>query len=373
MDKKIKVAQVITRMDWGGSPDIVRNICSYLDPAVYDVTLVAGLSLNQSRRTKEFLAGMSGKVVSIPSLRREINPFMDLAAFLGLYRLFKKEKFDIVHTHTSKAGALGRMAAYFAGVRVIVHTPHGHLFYGYYGRLRSYIIMGIERLLTAISSRVIALTELEKGDMVFFKVASPKKVAVIYQGIEFNECAPQVKRDEPLVGMIGRLEPVKGPLYFVEAAREVARSFPSARFMITGEGSMRRSIEKRISELGLKDRISLTGWREDMPAVFASLDVLVLPSLNEAVGIVLLEAQGCGIPVVATSVGGIPEVVKDGETGILVPPADPHRIAQAICDLLADPHKRKVMSDLGKHWVRDRFGAKEMARKISDLYKGLLG
>lgn len=382
--KKIKVAEVVTRLDWGGSPDIVRITCKCLDPEVFDVRLVTGPTKYPSARTKCFLSEMDGRVIEIPSLERNIDPLKDLEAFFSLYAIFRREKFDIVHTHTAKAGALGRMAAALAGVKVIIHTPHGHNFYGYFGPIFSKIILLIEKFLALFTDKIIALTALEQRDYTILGVTKPEKVSLIYQGLELEDVAASAVHrrearadiglapDEKAVGMVSRLEPIKGPGYFVDAALYIREKFPGTKFIIVGEGSMRKALEKKISELGLKDSFIMTGWRDDARRLISAMDVLVLPSLNEAVGIVLIEAQAAGVPVVATNVGGIPEIIKNGETGILVHPADPRDLARAVNSLLGDGSRMAAMSVAAKEWVSGRFEAGAMAEAVSGLYSGLL-
>jgi glycosyltransferase involved in cell wall biosynthesis len=382
--KKIKVAEVVTRLDWGGSPDIVRITCKYLDPDVYDIKLVMGPTKYPSKRTNRFLAEMSGRVIEIPSLARNINPVKDLPAFFALYNLFRKEKFDIVHTHTAKAGALGRMAAALAGVPIIIHTPHGHNLYGYFNVALSRMILWIERFLTIFTDRIIALTALEKRDYTILGVAAAEKVSLIYQGLELDSEASSAddRKDarrelglgsaEKVVGMVSRLEPIKGPAYFIDAAKYVSEKFPAVKFVMVGEGSLRKALEKKITALGLKDKFILTGWRDDVRRMISAFDLMALPSLNEAVGIVLIEAQAEGVPVVATNVGGIPEIIKDQETGILVDPASPEELARAINSLLGDDNKRAAMALAGREWVKGRFEARAMADEVSALYTELL-
>ena len=378
---KIKVAQVITRMDWGGSPDIVRIICSNLDPAVYDITLILGQTRYPNAKTKMFLNKIGAKTIIIPQLKRDINFLSDTIAFLKLYSLFRRYRFDIVHTHTAKAGALGRLAAFLARVPVIVHTLHGHNFYGYFGKSFSKIIVFVERFLSRVTDKIIVLTGLEKEDLVKFKAGRAEKMRIIYQGLElenlFSDNLDKAKirsglgiaQGESVVGMVSRLEAVKGPQYFIEAALLLAKRIAGIKFILVGEGKLRRKLEERVREAGLADNFIFTGWRDDALDVASVFDVLVLPSLNEAVGIVLIEAQYIGIPVVATNVGGIPEIVRHNETGVLVEPADPAALAQAVECLLTDKEKRRKLAGAAHAWVRGRFMAEDMVAEISKLYQ----
>jgi glycosyltransferase involved in cell wall biosynthesis len=381
---KIKIAQVITRLDRGGAPDIYRILCNHLDPAVYDITLIMGHCECPSLKTDELLKKFKGKTIVVPSLRREINPANDIAAFARLYAIFQNHKFDIVHAHTAKAGALGRLAAGLAGGAVIVHTPHGHNFYGYFGPRASAIIVKIEKFLTLFTDRIIALTELERSDYVKFGIDDGRKITVIYQGLEleketldreniFNlKSVFNIQPEDLVIGMVGRLEPVKGSMFFIEAAPLIAKRFPATKFLVAGEGSLRNEMEERARKLGISDRVIFAGWREDVPDMISIMDVVVQPSLNEAVGIALVEAQAQGVAVVATNVGGIPEAVVDGRTGILVPPSDAEALAEAVMELLSDGTKRAGMGAAGRAWVQDKFRAETMAEKTSALYMELL-
>lgn len=381
INRKIKVAHVITRMDWGGSPDIVRIICSYLNPEIYDIRLITGQTRYPSIKTAEFLKRLGTNITTIDQLKRALNPINDLWAFLRLYLLFYQEKFDIVHTHTAKAGVLGRIAARLAGTSAIVHTPHGHNFYGYFSPFISKIVVILERFIAYFTDRIIALTELEKKDFVIFKVIQPEKITVINSGLELDNYRKiivdvqnkrgelQIEQNEVIVGMIGRLEPVKGLQYLIAAAKLVIEKFSNVKFLIVGEGSLRNKLESQCKKLDIFDKFIFTGWREDIPQILSILDILVLPSLNEAVGRILIEAGACGKPVVATDVGGIPEVVKDNQTGILVPPKDAHGLAHAIISLLEDERKRQSMGEAAKNWVDDKFSVERMVNKVSHLYQ----
>ncbi len=378
--KKIKIAQIITRLDWGGPPDIIRSICTSLDPDTFDVTLITGRTDHPSENTIRFFREFKDRIITIPQLQRDIHPLHDIIAFIRLCLLLRRKKYDIVHTHTAKAGALGRLAAYLAGARVI-HTSHGHNFYGYFGPAKSRLVVMVERLLTHFTDRITALTELEKGDLKSYGVAHSAKVVVVNSGIELegyrqadaniNEKRNELnlKNDSMLVGMIGRLETVKGPEYFIEAVPQVMEKFPEAEFLIVGEGSLKHSLESRCRELNISDRVTFTGWREDIPELLKILDVVVLPSLNEAVGRILIEAGASGKPVVAAKVGGIPEVVRDGETGLLFPPMDIDALAKALSSLLENEKKKQEMGEAAKMWVDDKFSANRMVSKFGSLYK----
>lgn len=380
--RKIKVAQVITRMDWGGSPDVLRVICQKLDPEKYDLSIFIGRTIAPTLKTQAFLAEFKERITFIPELKREISFLDDLSAFWKLLSIFKKEDFDLVHTHTAKAGALGRLAARLAGVKAVIHTPHGHNFYGYFNWFFSRWIIIIEKILTGFSDKIIVLTQLEKIDYRKFGVANEDKTILVYMGLELDKFIPgnidkiknslKIGSQAKVIGFVGRLEEIKGADFFVQAAGLCLKTNPRAKFTLAGEGSLRRKLEEKVNSAGFKEQIIFLGWREDVADIMGILDILVLPSLNEAVGIVLIEAQSLGVPVIASNVGGIPEMINPGESGILIPPADPEALASAINHLLADPQRLQNMSLAAKTWVKDRFKAEQMVAKIIDIYQQVL-
>ena len=380
MQKRLKVAQVITRMDWAGSPDIVRIMCLNLR-SMYDVRLITGPGTHLSLKTKKFLEEFKDNVIIVPSLRRDINPVLDFIALIHLYRIFRKERFDLVHTNTAKAGILGRIAAFLAGTPRIIHMPHGHNFYGYFGPALSRLIIWLERFAAGFTDRLVVLTELEKNDYMSFGIKKSEDIEVVPSGLELEGFRALYGRDrnekrrelgispqEKIVGMVSRLETVKGPEYFIEAANSVAKKISGVRFFVVGEGSLSSGLKERSQQLGLKDKVVFLGWRDDALDIIFALDLLVQPSLNEAVGRVLLEAQGLGVPVIGTSVGGIPEIIKDGSTGFIVRPKDAEGLSRSICDLLENEEKRNMFSKEARMWVEERFSSDRMMEKIYFMY-----
>ena len=383
--KKIKVAQVITRMDWGGSPDIVRLLCQGLDKDRYEVTFICGQSVYPTEKTREFLKGMKERAITIRDLKRDINLFFDFLAFFKLYAIFRKEKFDIVHTHTAKAGCLGRIAARLAGIKVILHTSHGHNFYGYFGPVLSKLIVFIERFLSSFTDKIITLTSLEQKDLLRFKVAAQEKIEIAHTAVEMirdnmldHEKKALLKSElginegHIVVGMVGRLEKIKGVKYFIEAALQIAQKFSNVQFVLVGEGSLKEELKMRVKQAESEDRFIFCGWRDDTIDIMRLMDMMVLASLNEAVGLVLIEAQGLGIPVIASAVGGIPEVVEDSKSGILVPPKDIKALYEAMVVLIEDDSRRKEMGKAASDFVQNKYDAQDLADRISVIYESLL-
>lgn len=380
-NSKIKVVQVITRMDWGGAPDIVRILCALLSPDKFDVWLIIGETKHPSAKTADFLEKFREKTIVIPQLKRDIEPLNDFLTFVKLCHIFQFHKFDVVHTHTAKAGFLGRIAAKLSGVKSVFHTPHGNNFYGYFSPLASKIVVLLEKFADNFTDTTIVLTELEKKELMKYGVSRNEKITAVKSGLEFDTYQKMqvdvLKKKKELgiedgsqniVAMIGRLEPVKGPEYFIEAAKLVSEKYPQVKFLMVGDGSLREKLEVQLRQLKVYDKFIFLGWREDIPEILSVIDILVVPSLNEAVGRILLEAGYYGVPVIASCVGGIPEVVKDGVTGILVPSGNGAVLTQGLLSLLNDKAKRASMGKVAREWVRVNFSAEIMVRQISELY-----
>ena len=385
---KIKVIHVITRFDKGGSAENTFLTVRGLDKEKYDVMLIRGLS-QEFRMSEQEAAAVEKnlieaekngiRIITLPELVRNIDPIQDLKAFFSLMRIFKSEKPHIVHTHTSKAGILGRWAAFFAKVPIIVHTPHGHVFWGYFNRLKTSAFVFFERLTARITDRIITLTEQEKKEHLRFAIASEGEFTVIHSGVDltgFSNAkvdAPEMRKklgipeESFVVGTVGRLTPVKGHRYLIEAAAELVRQKTDILFVFLGDGELLNDLTEMATALGIKDNVKFLGWRPDVADVMATFDIFVLPSLNEGMGKVLVEAMAMGKPIIASNVGGIHDLITDGENGLLVSPADHEAIADAILSLYRDSAKTKRLCEKGKA-IAAGYSADAMIQKIDHLY-----
>jgi glycosyltransferase involved in cell wall biosynthesis len=391
--KQVKVMHVITRFDKGGSAENTYLTVLGLDKERYDVFLIRGIS-QESRMSSQETAGAevnlaeaekSGvRIITISELVRNINLVKDLKALFRLISIFKQEKPDIVHTHTSKAGILGRWAAYIlAKTPIIVHTPHGHIFWGYFNSWKTCVFVFLERLTARITDRIITLTEQERKDHLQFAVAPEEKFAVIHSGVDLRNFLDVsvdpadvkeklgIPQDSFVVGTVGRLTPVKGQKYLIEAAAKIVQQEPKAMFVFLGDGELLAGFTETASVPGIKDHLKFLGWRPDVADVMSTFDVFVLPSLNEGMGKVLVEAMAMGKPIIASDVGGIQDLVAHGENGLLVPPANGETLANAILDLYENPDKRKRMGEAGKRRAAE-YGVDAMLRKIDALYQACL-
>jgi glycosyltransferase involved in cell wall biosynthesis len=322
-------------------------------------------------------------VIPVPSLVRRISPFRDLQALFYLWRLMIREKPDLVHTHTSKAGILGRWAAWLACMPIVVHTAHGHVFYGHFGPLASRFFVLLERFMALITDRMIALTVGERNDYIRSSVSRPERIVTIHSGVKIDDyMSAWVNIEEKkkslgissgglVVGTVGWLLPIKGPMHLLNAMESVWQDYPEATLVFVGKGDMEEELRAKALQMGSSGRVKFLGWRDDIPEIMKILDVFVLPSLNEGMGRVLVEAMAAGRPVVASRVGGIPDLVKHGENGFLVEPGDVSGLSCAITKLLSDSKMRDEMGKKGREMCQD-FSVEKMIEKIDVLYASLL-
>src|SRR5437867_8712577 len=387
VDARRTVFHIITRLDHGGSArETLQTVLGH-DRGRFRVSIAFGRPETTTADDAALLKvdlqqlGQAGvSVFQVPPLVREINPVLDAWATVTLWRLLRRVRPEVVHTHTAEAGAVGRLAARLAGIPVVIHTPHGHIFYGYYGAVASAMIRLLERLLAKITDRIVTLTDRGAQEHVQYTIAGPEKFVTIHSGIDLAEFRsvqvdPAAMRKElglppegPIVGTVGRLVPIKGLEWLLKAAPRVLAEFPQACFVIIGEGPLLGALKQLTSKLGIGLRVVFLGAREDVPECLAALDLFVLPSLNEGMGRALIEAMAVGLPVVATRVGGIPDIVADGTTGLLVPPRDDGALAEAILTLLRDRSRRAVYGEAGRRHVSGRFDVETMVRNIERLY-----
>jgi len=382
--KRIKVVHIITRLDRGGSADNTLITVMGLNKRRFKVTLVAGRTTEPTPKLAQLKEQTHIRFLQVPQLVREISPHNDLIAFVKLYRLLKRGRFGIVHTHCSKAGILGRWAARLARAPHIVHTPHGNIFYGYYGKPFTHLFILMERFSARFTDRIITLTNKGREEHLRFKVGLPDKFRTIYSGIDLSSFLGQKKErinvkkelgiplNHRVVGSVARLVPVKDHFTFIKAAPLIAEAFPQVSFLLVGDGPLRNHVESLAAKLGVSQRMVITGMRDDIPRLLSAMDLVVLTSLNEGMGKSLVEAMAMGRAVVATDVGGVAEVVEDGTTGLLVPPSSPHLLAKAVIDLLRDDEKRGSFGQRGKKRV-GKFSAQLMIREIERLYLELTG
>ncbi len=323
------------------------------------------------------------KVHFCDNLVREINPLKDLRALLELAGFLRSRHYDIIHTHTSKAGFIGRLAARMARMPSVIYAPHGNVFSGYFSSLKTNIFILLERLAARYCDYIVTLTEKGIQDFLDHGIGVADQYVSIYLGIDesFMEppsIAPDSKKKElgistggPIIAAIGRLEPIKGHRDLLNALPMIKETFPEIKALIVGDGRLRSELEGLIKELDLSDTVRITGWRHDVKEILSIIDLLVHPSHNEGLGLALLEAMAQGKPVVATKVGGVPEVVIDGKTGFLCSAEDPMGLAHVVSSLLKDPEKSTSMGVAGLQAVKDKFLFSQTVIRFESLYREL--
>jgi len=379
---KKKALHIVTRLDKGGLADTVLKLCSGLQDVGYKVTCVAGLT---SDPHPEFLSHrQQGKIplIIVDELRRSIHPYFDLLALLKLIRIIGAEKPDIVHTHSSKAGILGRLAAAVWRIPVCIHSPHGHIFYGYFDRWVTQFFILLERLLTKFTTKITTLTHPGKNDHVRLKVGPPEKFAVIPCGIQYpvkkpgNDTLKALKQHiglngEKVIGWVGRLEPIKGCDIFLEACRIIHEKIDvSVKYIIVGDGSESAVLKNKARQFGIDNNTVFLGSRTDVPDLMHLFDLFVLSSRNEGLGRVILEAMTCSVPVIATKVGGVPEIISNNVNGKLVPTENSVALALAMENLLLNDELSNSFVEKAQNTFR-HFHFQNMIHRTDLLYQEL--
>jgi glycosyltransferase involved in cell wall biosynthesis len=376
----ISVMHVITRLTMGGSSENTVSTIEALSRRGYDSTLVLGPESEPP--TVEDARRRGCRIVEVGALGREVDPVRDVRAVVELTRLFRRARPTIVHTHTSKAGFVGRLAARLARVPVVIHQPHGHIFYGYWGHGRVAVFVALERLAARWTDTLVALTPREVEEHVERGIGTAVQWAVVPSGVptaHLRATAPTraaararlgLPADAFVIAGVGRLVPIKGFDVLVEALPAVAEQVPSARVLLIGDGEQRAALEARAAALHVGARLMITGAATDVQGVLAAADVLATPSRNEGMGRVLVEAMAIGLPVVGTTVGGIPDVIVDGECGRLVPPDDAAALAEALAELGGDAALRTKLG-IAAIPRAEAFSTDVAAAAMGAIYDGL--
>ena len=381
-DGPIRVMRIIARLNIGGPAIHVSLLTAGLNDDGFISTLVTGVISETEGDMSDLAADYGINPVIVPSMQREITLLADLRTLFTLIRLMRQARPHIVHTHTAKAGLVGRMAAFLTRVPVIVHTFHGHVFHGYFGALKSRFFIVTEQLVARITDAVITISEGLRAELLDYRIAPPERIHVVPLGLDLARfaapdvphgtlraelgCSPEV----PLVGMIGRLVPIKNHELLLDAALLVREALPEVQFVIVGGGERLETLKTIVVDMGLSDTVHFTGWRRDLPAVYADLDVLALTSNNEGTPVSIIEAMAAGVPVVATAVGGVRDVLEEGTLGILVPPKDAVAFGHALIDALTVPQEH---IETARQSALARYDASRLVADMQMIYQNLLG
>ena len=370
---------LVTQLELGGAQSSTLAILAQLDRRKFIPSLVS--SHGPLTHAARAIRGLS--VTLVPGLRSAVNPFKDLWAFSRLVSLIRQGGYQIVHTHSSKAGILARWAAHLAKIPVIVHTIHGFGFHAFQPRWLSRLYQRFERDASRVTGALVAVSERDRKTGLALGIGTPDRYRLIRYGIEPSQFFPHspasIVRQElgldprrPVIGTVACLKPQKAPLDFVRACQLIRHALPETQFIIAGDGSMRPEVERLRDELGLNGSLHLLGWRHDIPRLLSAMDVFMLASRWEGLPIACIEAMALGLPIVATTAGGIPELVKDGRNGFLVPVSQPARLAGAALRILRDDALRHEMGAASRGMVDSHFTVEHMVRETERLYEDLL-
>lgn len=406
--RPIRILRIIARLNIGGPAIQAISLSCNLSTDHYQILLVCG-KVGHNEGDMFYLAQEKGvEPYLIPELGREISILGDLKSLIALRKIIKHFKPDIIHTHTAKAGTLGRLAALSVNLlrghrkRIrLIHTFHGHIFHSYFGSLKTIIFIQIERILARLTDRVIVISPRQKNDICQkYRIASPDTVRIIPLGFDLwpfsyhhtddgreirERYIEQFSDDTILVGIIGRLAHVKNHRMFLKAIKYLRDHGRHDRFkfFIIGDGELREELEHFSQELNLQNSVIFTGWQKDMPSFYGILDVVVLTSLNEGTPVTLIEAMASGKRVVATDVGGVRDILGQDEKssyngyrlarhGVLIPSGNSKILAEALLYIQENKGASKAMAERAREFVLNKHSLKRLIKEIESLYSELV-
>lgn len=391
--EEFTVARVIARLNVGGPAIQAILMTEAFRRKGYRSLLLTG-DVPPGETSMEYLADARGvKPIKIRRMSRRLSLWQDLSALWTLIRIFRRENPTVVHTHTAKAGAIGRLAAMVTGVPIVVHTFHGHVFCGYFSPLRTRIFLAIERFLAKRTDCIVAISDSQRRELMeVYKVAPADKVVTIPLGVDLDpflrvnghggvlRSELGISKAQPVVGWVGRLTAIKSPLSMIECAALLREHSLAPHFVMIGDGELRLECEKRIYQGSLQNTVTMAGWRRDLAGLYADVNLVVATSQSEGTPVALLEAMASGKAVVSTDVGGVRDLMVgsgrtlDGlevfENGILVD-CNVKKLARAIEYLIQDPSLCRSMGHKGREFVARRFSHIRLANDLGELYHSL--
>ena len=371
--KPVRVMQVIARMNVGGPAVLVADLMRHLDSQKFSVVLVTGYcDENESDYLDEVAEDVAA--IRIPGLGRSVSPIKDLNAFFLLIKEIKKFKPDVIHTHTAKAGVLGRLAGFIARPQAKrVHTFHGHLLHGYFSSSKTRLVVLLEKVLGLITYKFIAIGNVVKKDLVRAGIAQDSKIEVIYPGLQELDKYPQSDARSALgldpskkyLAFVGRLTTIKRPDRLIDLARFLKENGPDSWLLITGAGELLDTLSAQVEKELLP--VTFLGWRKDIGTILSASDIAVLCSDNEGIPLTLIQASQAGLPIVSTDVGSVSDIVVNGTTGLLTEVSSKGLI-QGVSTLLNDPGLGKPFGKAGQERAKEFFSSKAMVEHHQRLY-----
>lgn len=386
-----KVLRIINRFNLGGPTYNVSYLTKYLEPE-YETLLIGG-EKDESEADSDFIVknlGITPRIIR--GMKRSINPLNDYKAYKEIRKIIREFKPDIVHTHASKSGALGRLAAIKEKVPVIVHTFHGHIFHSYFSGFTTSIFKRIERYLAKRSSAIVAISEIQKNELCDeHKICPREKMEVIPLGFDLDRFQQnreekrkafraqwKINDDEIVISIIGRLVPVKNHEMFLECAAEIVEAGNNnVKFLIVGDGELKAQLQKRVQdwyekEPLLLDKFVFTSWIKEVDTVLAASEIVALTSWNEGTPVSLIEAHATSCPVVTTRAGGVADIVDHEKTGFICEPGDAHSFVEYLKILINNPEKRQSMASMAQERVLQKYSYQRLCSDMAGLYTRLL-
>ena len=373
MAKPIKVMQIIARMNVGGPAVIVAELMRGLDSKNFEQVLITGYCDETEADYLDTVA-TDIKATRIAGLGRSVSPLADLKAFIGLIATIRRFKPDVIHTHTAKAGVLGRIASILAGRGAIrIHTFHGHLLHGYFAGWKVRLVIAIEKLLATKTDYLIAVGNTVKNDLIAAGIGQASQYSVFYPGLPAPHVASKAElrkelelgADDLYCTFVGRLTQIKRPDRLLDVIAAIVNRGVEMRFLIAGEGELFESSKARAAAEKLP--VTFLGWRSDIDELFAASDIAILTSDNEGIPLTLIQAAQAGLPIIAPNVGSIADIVVNDKTGFLTSP-QPGAMASALSALAGDKELREKLGAAGKVHADTYFSLEKMVRDHSDLY-----
>jgi glycosyltransferase involved in cell wall biosynthesis len=396
LETKIKIIRVFNRFILGGPSLNVSFLTKFLSPK-FQTKLIIGSKDTDEQEAVELIKRYGIEYDEVTEMKRAINLFEDLKAYRKVKQIIKENKPAIVHTHASKPGAIGRMAASSCKVPIILHTYHGHIFHSYFGLLRTTIYIKIEQFLARKSTRVIAISEQQKLELAnIYKICDSSKIVVIPLGLDLDSfyenqnekriafrAKYKIADDEVVIGIIGRLVSIKNHTLFINAINEVLKKTTrKIKIIIVGDGDERQNIITLLKKLNIDynyypddkncKTVTLTSWLTNMDEVYAGLDIVALSSLNEGTPVSLIEAQAACKPIVTTNVGGVVDVVLENKTAFITSSNEVAPFAAALLKLTESKELRDTMGKIGYDHVKDKFDKSRLVNDMENLYQKLL-
>jgi glycosyltransferase involved in cell wall biosynthesis len=374
---KIRLAHIVTNFALGGAQDYIITILKNLDPNKYELYVFGKMD---GERLVEFNKLNFVNYSDVPSLSRDIFPLKDIVAIIQVFKLCKKFNIDIIHTHSSKAGVVGRIGARIAGVKGILHTIHGFSFHDFMTKKRKFIFILLERFMSFFTDALLLVSNKEKEIAINLKLRPRKFIKTIYNGVDFLPFNNNINRNELrnsvgfqtsdfIIGFSGRFSQQKALHILIEAFSKINLELPSSRLLLVGDGILKDKLIQQAAQLNVSDKILMTGFQSNVVPYYKIMDVFVMTSLWEGLSRSLVEAMYAKLPVIATNVGGTSDAVRTDETGWLIEANNVNQVVSSVRDAYLNPEKREEMGEKAYHWARESFDIHKNVSQISMLYE----